>query len=753
MYPSPPRAGFFIARRIIVTLSTSIASQTFPGNGLTQLFPCGFRIFDEADVVVTTIDQVAGTSAPMTLNTDYTIAGAGDASGFTLSTTLPVADGKNLLVSRVMPYTQPTDFTNQGAFFPTMHEDAMDRLGMQIQQLAGASGRSARVPDGLIPSPSTELPIPLPLHAIGWNESGDALQNISLPDAGSGIYDPAVIVGTTRLIADKLREYVSLFDGGCVGDGSDESAKIQAVLDSGLDVYVPDGTFTATGLTISTAGVRLYGRGTLKKKSGVDGVLLTIAADDCIIDGLRFDGTASQPSLTAVNNIINIVGNRNKVIACYVNGSAGGGITVNAGFCYNVIAFNTIKSTDDNNIMISGAEANDNLILGNYCDTTTQQNNIFITASPASTPTTDYNYRNRIIGNTCLNSGDTGIEAGIHSVGVVIQGNTVKNSHNPEILLRDSVGVIVEGNHVEAGANGVATHDGIAVLLQTETDWRYRAIIKGNRITGNLKRSGIYTQDGHDLLIEGNSIEETFATVNATTGAGLTGSGIAVTTSADDVVIRGNTVRRMAVGVDLNQAAQTPTHNRAIVENNAIYDVSTGINLFQTTLADSTVRENRIVKVASTGVNTTASSGSNNSYLARNLIDTAGYSGASPTFMTNTALAGLAWFTSENSKRAAVPETQFATATLNAGVRRTGGVLAIEFEDGTEDAVFGVGKTATGKIAGTSNLVDSTGLAGSTGWALGYDGSNNLILQRRAATTGSSGRFFRYRFTQNSNEV
>jgi hypothetical protein len=165
------------------------------------------------------------------------------------------------------------------------------------------------------------------------------------------------------------------------------------------------------------------------------------------------------------------------------------------------------------------------------------------------------------------------------------------------------------------------------------------------------------------------------------------------------------------------------------------------------------VRENRIGKLASTGINTNTSSGSNSSYLARNIITTAGYSGASPLGISNTGVAALGWFTSENAKRAAVPETQFAFTTLNAGVRRTGGTLAIEFEDGTEDAVFGVGKTATGKIAGTSNLVDSTGAAGSTGWSLFYDGSQNLILQRRAATTGSSNRFFRYRFTQNSNEV
>jgi hypothetical protein len=226
MYPSPPRAGFFIARRTIVTLSTSIASQTFPGNGLTQLFPCAFRIFDEADVVVTTIDQVAGTSVPMTLNTDYTIAGAGDASGFTLSTTLPVADGKNLLVARVMPYTQPTDFTNQGAFFPTMHEDAMDRLGMQIQQLAGTSGRSLQIPDGLLPAPSPTLPIPSPLAPLAWNADGTALENGDLSGA-----DLLLRPDLASASASKGASLLGFLQAGTGAVGSTTQKKLQRSLD------------------------------------------------------------------------------------------------------------------------------------------------------------------------------------------------------------------------------------------------------------------------------------------------------------------------------------------------------------------------------------------------------------------------------------------------------------------------------------------------------------------------------------------
>lgn len=257
-----------------MTLSTSIASQTFPGNGLPQLFPCTFRIFNEGDVMVTVIDPAAGTMVLMTLNTDYTIAGAGDASGFTLSTTLPVASGKNLLVARVMPYTQPTDFTNQGAFFPTMHEDAMDRLSMQIQQLAGSISRSLRVPDGLLPEPSAEIPIPSPLAPLVWNADGTALENgdLSAGDlllrsdlASTAAGKGAELVGSIQLgagavprtVQDELRDRISVKQFGARGDGvTNDTASVAAALAAanGRTLYFPSGTYLISSSLQLTSG-------------------------------------------------------------------------------------------------------------------------------------------------------------------------------------------------------------------------------------------------------------------------------------------------------------------------------------------------------------------------------------------------------------------------------------------------------------------------------------------------------------------
>ena len=112
---------------------------------------------------------------------------------------------------------------------------------------------------------------------------------------------------------------------------------------------------------------------------------------------------------------------------------------------------NHINNVFANGIMCGGPGADGNTIRNNVIDTTKTQNGIFVTASPASKPTTAFINKNVITGNTVLNAGDTGIESGIHTVGTVISNNTVRNSINALILTRDSENVQITGNTIESG--------------------------------------------------------------------------------------------------------------------------------------------------------------------------------------------------------------------------------------------------------------------------------------------------------------
>ena len=70
----------------------------------------------------------------LTLDTDYTLTGAGDSDGGTLTLT-ETHDGAILLIARSPDATQQTSYVATGKFPATSHERALDKLTMLIQQI------------------------------------------------------------------------------------------------------------------------------------------------------------------------------------------------------------------------------------------------------------------------------------------------------------------------------------------------------------------------------------------------------------------------------------------------------------------------------------------------------------------------------------------------------------------------------------------------------------------------------------------
>lgn len=361
-----------------MTVSTTIASQTFPGNG-GQSFPCDFRIFDDTNVEVNLVKDADGTTTTLVLNTDYTISGAGDAAGFTLATTNPVMIGYTLTVERVMPYEQPTDFTNQGSFFPSMHEDMADRLEMQIQQVAGridrslisnlASGNySAKnkqvndLADGTKATDATTLQQveTLVAAAAGGVLPGTIalLPDLASTDAGKG----AALVGflqsglgaVIRTMLDKARDIVHANDWGLVGDGSDETTKLQQLFNAAqgkvlmLGYGKTYGIATATGLSIPANTTLIANGSKFKRLTARSGTLSDAEynisiGDDCNIDFLSVDAVGG---ISDIGGVI-ISGNRVRIgsirITASTAGSGGLGslwnairVGVNSGKSYDV---------------------------------------------------------------------------------------------------------------------------------------------------------------------------------------------------------------------------------------------------------------------------------------------------------------------------------------------------------------------------------------------------------------------------------
>ncbi len=213
------------------------AAGPFSGNGVTTALPFAFKVFAEADIAVV-MTNVYGGDVTGVLDIDYTVSLNADqetSPGGTVTMTVAPATGCTTLIVSALPYDQPLDLHNAGAFHAQRVEDQFDRVVMQIQQVKD-------IVDG--------VGAPLP--------SDSAL--ISYLPGGAGAVQTNV--------QEKLRSIsISVKDFGATGDGvTDDTAAVQAAIDyaeslGGGTLYFPPGTY-GIGTTVTIpSNVRLLGAG------------------------------------------------------------------------------------------------------------------------------------------------------------------------------------------------------------------------------------------------------------------------------------------------------------------------------------------------------------------------------------------------------------------------------------------------------------------------------------------------------------
>jgi hypothetical protein len=129
-----------------MTVSTTISKSGPYNSGTTGPFSYAFYITDEDELRVI-LTSAAGVETDLTLTTDYTVAGVGEAAGgtVTLVEAPDFAGGELLTLKRAVPQVQETEIRNQGAFYPAVHEAVFDRLQMQIQDLTEEVDRAVKV--------------------------------------------------------------------------------------------------------------------------------------------------------------------------------------------------------------------------------------------------------------------------------------------------------------------------------------------------------------------------------------------------------------------------------------------------------------------------------------------------------------------------------------------------------------------------------------------------------------------------------
>lgn len=307
-----------------MTVSTTTAANSYLGNGAVATYAFSFLIHADSDLRVTKEDT-GGNVSTLTLTTDYTVSGAGNAAGGTITLTagnLPT--GYTLVISRWIDFLQQTSLPEGSRYLGSTIERVFDRLCMMCQQLLGLSNRSIKLPASEtaatdLPAASVRAGLALVFDVDG-NPTVGGIPSVSSTTAGAWESTPVKATGSTefRSLAERFADVMNVKDFGATGDGvTDDGDAIQSAVTAagatGGVLYFPPGTYLvaspvtlANGVTYRGAGVNIDGGGTKINYTGssdafvISNPLNSSTSANIHIEGIWF----SAPSLAAHSGVI-----------------------------------------------------------------------------------------------------------------------------------------------------------------------------------------------------------------------------------------------------------------------------------------------------------------------------------------------------------------------------------------------------------------------------------------------------------------
>ena len=129
-----------------MTISSTTVKNSYSGDGSTTQFNYTFKIFANSDLQVI-IRSAAGTETVKTITTHYTVAGAGNANGGSITFTsgnIPTST-ETVVLRRAVPQTQAIDYIANDPFPAESHEEGLDRATMTTQQIQEELDRSIKL--------------------------------------------------------------------------------------------------------------------------------------------------------------------------------------------------------------------------------------------------------------------------------------------------------------------------------------------------------------------------------------------------------------------------------------------------------------------------------------------------------------------------------------------------------------------------------------------------------------------------------
>jgi hypothetical protein len=245
-----------------MTISSTVSRIQYNGNDVTTVFsiPFDFEESDDIKIILTASDV----DTVQTVTTHYTISG----SNITMVTA--PATGETLTVIQEIDKVQDVDFVEGGLITAAQLESAYDHAILGIKELAEKEKRAIKLSLGSSLS-DIYMPIPQANMAIGWNSTGDGLENLTeLPEGlttsalgivtqtSAGVFAGRTLTGTNNEITITNGDGISAnptisiptavtFTGKTITGGTYHNPVVTGTL-------VSTGTISSSGGTLTLSG-------------------------------------------------------------------------------------------------------------------------------------------------------------------------------------------------------------------------------------------------------------------------------------------------------------------------------------------------------------------------------------------------------------------------------------------------------------------------------------------------------------------
>lgn len=185
-----------------MTVEIQTRSVVHIGNDIADEFSFEFQLLDEEFLEVYLRNNATEVE---TLLEDSVYSVTFDDDGGTVTYPLsgsPISASYSIIIKRTVPYLQETEISNQGGFQPAVVEEQLDRIVMQIQQLAEDVVRAVKMKTGTagVQFPSAEAE-----KYLGWNAAGTRLENKALAALGDvEVSDDDTLAATGELVVPQV---------------------------------------------------------------------------------------------------------------------------------------------------------------------------------------------------------------------------------------------------------------------------------------------------------------------------------------------------------------------------------------------------------------------------------------------------------------------------------------------------------------------------------------------------------------------